>query len=99
MSRTFQSNNLNLFSIEGHVQDYTAALSRLKEDPFSGGYFFILNTTFANLGISVTLTEADFLPKIKRYILLSTWEIAFLTAEHSLFLATSICATMSQATL
>ena len=68
MSQTFQSNNLNLFSIEGHVRDYTAALSRLKEDPFSGGYFFTLHTIFASLGISVALTEADFLPKIKRYI-------------------------------
>ena len=50
------------------MQDYTAALSRLKEDPFSGGYFFSLHTIFANLGISVALTECDFLPKIKRYI-------------------------------
>ena len=32
MSLMFQPNSLNLISIEGLVHDYTAALSRLKED-------------------------------------------------------------------
>lgn len=40
----------------------------MKEDPFSGGYSLSLHTTLANLGISVALNEADYLPKIKRYI-------------------------------
>lgn len=68
MSRTLQSNNLNLISIEGLVLDYTAALSGLKEDPFSGGYTLSLHTTLADLGISVALNEAEYLPKIKQYI-------------------------------
>jgi len=68
MSRCFQANNLNLFSVESLVEHYTAALETLKENPLSGGYSSSLHATLGSLEISETLNEAAYLPSIQQYI-------------------------------
>ena len=48
----FQLNSLNLLSVNGLVQHYTAAMTTLKDDPLNAGYSSSHHATLANLEVS-----------------------------------------------
>ena len=68
LSRCFQSNSLNLLSVEDLVRDCKSALNELKEYPLQGGYSRDLSDVLASLEISEALNEATFIPQVQSYL-------------------------------
>ena len=68
LSRCFQSNTLNLLSVEDVVRDCKSALSELKDYPLQGGYSMELGSLLATLEISEVLDEHSYIPQVQSYI-------------------------------
>ena len=68
LSRCFQSNTLNLLSVEDVVRDCKSALSELKDYPLQGGYSMELGSLLATLEISEALDEHSYVPQVQSYI-------------------------------
>ena len=68
LSRCFQSNSLNLLSVEDLISDCKAALSEVKEHPLQGGYSKEIEDVLVSLGIPDPLDSESFVPQIQTYI-------------------------------
>ena len=68
LSRCFQSNSLNLLSVENIVSDCKAALCELKDHPLQGGYSKEIGDVLVTMGISDPFDRESFVPQIQAYI-------------------------------
>ncbi len=68
LSLSFQTNALNLLSVEDLLRDHKAALESLQEYPMCGGHTIGLKDVQASLDITELLDEDSFVPKVQSYI-------------------------------
>ena len=66
--RCFQSNSLNLLSVEDLISDCKAALSEVKEHPLQVGCSKEIEDVLVSLGIPDPLDSESFVPQIQAYI-------------------------------